>query len=589
MDPLDPTKISPPGPPGGSVRLIDRRHPEWGEFNVRWRWLMDSYEGGQRYREAIYGVDARGIPVRNLIRHKREYPDPREQTFANTSTYLGGTATTTLAFGEGVGGKDQAQFAADDDYELRRARTPVPTFLPEAISTHLGEIYAKEIRRDFGAGLDDLAAWMEDVDGKGTDFATWMQEDVAPVLLAVGQLDLLFDHPMPPEGASVVTRADSDRLKLGGCVASMILSENMLWWRLNPDGTYQQCLVLEYLDPDDPASNKGYRHWTAAESVLYSGGTSGSEMEEISRTAHDFGRVPIVRLMDRRKPRCRNVGQSRYESIAERQREYYNRDSELILSDSTQAHPLLQGPEDFVQADGMIPIGPSWLLPKKKNTQGGSTSYEGFEVVDFPKGTSESIRSNMQVIRDDVDRDAALTKPAGANGTSGGTVSQSGISKAMDSKTGTRKLASIAASLARAEGRIFAFALACLRDDPDAIGLASEIEVVYPTDYNLFSAAELAQVASDIQDLLKQSGDAPETEVLLITQLIRAALPGFDDSTYEKIQAEIEAAIGANAARKDEMAEGPPGDGRMAAGQADGGGEFEEDEAPEVAVSDKSA
>ena len=123
--------------------------------------------------------------------------------------------------------------------------------------------------------------------------------------------------------------------------------------------------------------------------------------------------VPIVRVFDRRKPRCRNIGQSRYEGIAERQREYYNRDSELILSDTTQAHPLLQGPEDFVQADGTIPIGPSWLLPKKKNTQGGATTYEGFDVVEFPKDGAESIRRNKADLRDDVDRDSALVRPTG--------------------------------------------------------------------------------------------------------------------------------------------------------------------------------
>ena len=131
--------------------------------------------------------------------------------------------------------------------------------------------------------------------------------------------------------------------------------------------------------------------------------------------------MPIVRVFDRRKPRCRNIGQSRYEGIAERQREYYNRDSELILSDTTQAHPLLQGPEDYVQPDGSVPIGPGWLLPKKKNTQGGSATYEGFDIVEFPKDGAESIRRNKADLRDDVDRDASLvrTRPAAAAGAVG--------------------------------------------------------------------------------------------------------------------------------------------------------------------------
>ena len=44
------------------------------------------------------------------------------------------------------------------------------------------------------------------------------------------------------------------------------------------------------------------------------------------------------------------VGLLRYEPIAEIMREFYNRDSELVLSDTTQVHPLFQGPEDFIRA-----------------------------------------------------------------------------------------------------------------------------------------------------------------------------------------------------------------------------------------------
>src|SRR5947209_20404525 len=66
----------PPSPE--ALELIGRRHPEWREHQLRWRWLLDSLEGGERYRQATYGIDRRGLPIRNLVRHKREYPDPRE-------------------------------------------------------------------------------------------------------------------------------------------------------------------------------------------------------------------------------------------------------------------------------------------------------------------------------------------------------------------------------------------------------------------------------------------------------------------------------------------------------------------------------
>ncbi len=283
-------------------------------------------------------------------------------------------------------GQDPAVSASDDDYELRRARTPVPTFVAESVETHLSRIYAREVKR---SGPPALTGWWADVDGCGTTIDQWMSETIAPLLLVLGQLDLYMDHPPAPEAESIETKSDLQRLGLDRCVASYILPENMLWWRLDPGGQrYLECLVLEHHEDDDGPMVR-FRHWTVDESTLFD-----ADGETLAVNRNPFGVVPIVRVFDRRKPRCRNIGQSRYESIAERQREYYNRDSELILSDTTQAHPLLQGPEDFVQSDGTIPIGPSWLLPKKKNTQGGSATYEGFDVVDFPKDGAESIRKN---------------------------------------------------------------------------------------------------------------------------------------------------------------------------------------------------
>jgi hypothetical protein len=506
-----------------SLDLIRRRHPEWREHQLRWRWLLDSLEGGERYRQAIYGHDLRGMAIRNLIRHKREYPDPRESgaMFSDASLF-GPDRFSSDAFSIG---RDPAVSATDDDYELRRARTPVPTFVAEAIDTHLSRIYAREVKR---VGDDRLTAWWSDVDGCGTTIDQWMAETVAPLLLTLGQLDLAFDHPAVPEGVEVKTRADAERLGLDRCVASYILPENMLWWRLDPTGhRYAECLVREYHEDVEGASER-YRYWTDDESTLYD--PDGSV---ISVTPHSFGRVPIVRVFDRRKPRCRNIGQPRYEGVAERQREYYNRDSELILSDTTQAHPLLQGPEDFVQADGTIPIGPSWLLPKKKNTQGGATTYEGFDVVDFPKDGAESIRKNKADLRNDVDRDSALVTPTGREG-----VAQSGLSKAFDHAECNNRLARIAKILGRAEELIAGMASTVL---DDGRGDAGPILVIYPTEFDLFTAADMATAIGSFQQLVDGAGALPFIEGLMLAKLMRLCLPGLGDAQYAQGEAELSA------------------------------------------------
>jgi hypothetical protein len=492
-----------------TLELIGRRHPEWREHNLRWRWLLDSLEGGERYRQAIYGHDRRGLPVRNLVRHKREYPDPRE-------------VGAISSFGD-MGGNMPSSVTTDDDYELRRARTPVPTFVSEAVQTHLSRIYSREVTRE---GPDSLSGWWNDVDGCGTTIDHWMSETIAPLLLTLGQLDLCMDHPPAPEGEAVETRADLSRLGLDRCVASFILPDNMLWWRLDEAGNqYIECLVREYHEGDELVS-VFYRHWDDQGSTLYD-----ADGNEVASTPHGFGRVPIVRVFDARKSRCRNVGHSRYEGIAERQREYYNRDSELILSDTTQAHPLLQGPEDFIQPDGTIPIGPSWLLPKKKNSQGTTTTYEGFDVVEFPKHGAESIRRNKADLRDEVDRDSALVRPSGRDG-----APQSGLSKMFDHWDGNNRLGKIAKVLQRVEEIATALAQLILSDGEPA---EVDFKVRYPADFDLFTASDVASSTAEFQSLAARAGALPEIEGRMLSRLVRLCLPGLGDEEYAKLDAEI--------------------------------------------------
>jgi hypothetical protein len=176
--------------------VVERRHVDWLEHQVRWRWLLDSYEGGDRYRNAVYGPDRKGLPCRNLFRHRREYPDPQQypavyQGFAGFLTVVN-TQTQDVGYGPypRMIGADPAATAQDDDYELRRSRTPVPEFVAEAVEIHLGKVYDQEVSRE---AADDLVEWWKDVDGRGTPIDDWMRETVAPLLLVLGCLDICVD------------------------------------------------------------------------------------------------------------------------------------------------------------------------------------------------------------------------------------------------------------------------------------------------------------------------------------------------------------------------------------------------------------
>jgi hypothetical protein len=558
--------------------VVERRHVDWLEHQIRWRWLLDSYEGGDRYRNAVYGPDRKGLPCRNLFRHRREYPDPQQypNVYQGFAGYIGmvNTQTQDVGFGPypGMIGADPAATAQDDDYELRRSRTPVPEFVAEAVEVHLSKVYDQEVSRK---GPADLEAWWADVDGRGTPIDDWMHETVAPLLMVLGNLDICIDHPKAsPEMGPVETRADEMALGLDSAVASYILPENMVWWRCDAAGRYTECLVREYQDPSDRVDldRKGnqvnpedtgqvgeawrrnyvrYRLWRSDESILYS--YDGDKILE--RVPHNFGRVPIVRLIDVKKHRTPTVGKSRYEAIAELQREYYNRDSELILSDTLQAHPLLSGAEDFCKADNTLSIGPGYVLPKKKNPESGA--YEGWEYVSPPKDPAESLRQNKQDLIDMKDRRACLTKPAGASSSGGGssTVSQSGVSKQLDQTTGHKLLGSIAKSLAKAERFVSEYALLVLRNAPPSPADRETIQIAYPARFELNDAGTLILGTTQLQAVMGACGNAPNTERELIQAAIRQLLVGLDDNEYQVLDDEIELLVETKSQLKEQMRE----------------------------------
>jgi len=502
----------------GRREKISNPHPEWYLHHLRWRWLLDSWEGGEAYRMAVYGFDIKGMPIRNLIRHKREYPSVFEQTYSPQTGRPVGT--------------DQANQATDDDYELRRARTPVPTFVAEAVEAHLAKIYSREVARD---GPKNLTEWWQDVDGRSSTVDQWMANTIAPLLLVLGCLDIFIDYPAKPFGAEIRTRADQIRLGLDKLIGSYVLPENVVWWNLDTQGRYSRVVIREVQGDQ----NVVWRYWDTKVWAIYDkmGEMQGEPVE------HDFGMVPMVRLFDRRRPRMTNIGLPRYEAIAEMQREFYNRDSELILSDTTQAHPLLQGPEDYVVADGAIAIGPNWLLPKKKNMSGASASYEGFDWVDPPKGGADSIRTNKQDLRDAVDRSACLTKPAGVKTMGSGTVSQSGISKQLDQSTGNDLLSKISAMLQKNEEQIARLFLAASAQGKPKPMDVEAIKIHYPTSFDLMSADELADIINKYQLLISRAGNSPLVEKALIGRLVKEALRGLADDEYEEMNKEIDAIV----------------------------------------------
>jgi hypothetical protein len=520
-------------------RLVTSRHPIWTEFNKHWRWLYDSYEGGDRYRFADYfrgpfepwvdplyafGWDettGQGLPFTyGMIVQRNLVPHATEKSKHGIAQYM-----------------------------QRLDLTPVPGVVDFVIERWLSRVFAGQITR---VGPPALEAWWADCDGQGVDASCWFRGVVGPLLLALGQLDVVFGRPgaTPEEQAQIATKADLARLKLDGLTASYIMPENMVWWRLGRGGQYLECLVHDR----DEAGNTAWRHWTETESNCYT--TQGVFLPAKS-FVHGFGQVPIVRLFDKRLARCPFAGVSRVKQVAERQKSIYNRSSELHLNDVQQSHAQLMGPEDFLQADNTIPVGPGDVLPMKRNSGGdGGASYQGWEYIDAPKGGPESLRQNISDDIDEVLRVACILKPAGTAGA--GTVGQSGLSKAYDSHDQNSALASVAQTLGDAETKAARLAAALL-----GVPETAEIAVEYPSEFDLTDPADVAAVLAEVQTLAAQLGLLPETETEILQRVVTSLLPGIGEGRLAELHEEIAQAaqLGAQRMTADPATAAPGGDG----------------------------
>jgi hypothetical protein len=332
-------------------RFLKRRHAEYRHIYNLCNWILDTWEGGDRYKRAQYDVDAAigsGV-IGNLIRHRREWPiDDPALTYGTTpDDYF------ALLFAQADVTADPNRRmiqsynrAADTNYEIRVTRTPTPTKLKQVINKHVAEIHKQAIRRHVkGTGNDDtptpqsgvmavVSDWWVDVDGRQTSMDEWMRETVGPLLCALGMLDILCDHPVVDDDYPTLPGpgdAPADDVS-NRCHAQYILPQDVLWYRLDYTRRYYIEVLIREWSEAYTVDGTGYwaetfRHWTREGWTLYE--TDG---EIISEGTYPYRRVPIVRCFDGHHPRIEHAGDPRFFGIVEKSREYYNEESELIYA-----------------------------------------------------------------------------------------------------------------------------------------------------------------------------------------------------------------------------------------------------------------
>src|SRR5690606_33446234 len=109
---------------------------------------------------------------------------------------------------------------------------------------------------------------------------------------------------------------------------------------------------------------------------------------------------------------------------------------------------------------------------------------------------------------------------------------------------GNNRLAKIARALARAEQAAAVLALTVLGDGPPVATDLAAVEIVYPVEFDLYTASEVAGATADFQAIAARAGTLPATEGLMLSRLMRLCLPGLSDAQYARCEAEIRDLLG---------------------------------------------
>jgi len=255
--------------------VVDSRYEGYETFCAQWRFFLDSYEGGDDYLRGDY-----------LFRHLKE---------------------------------------DEESFEDRRARAYYYNFCRTVVDTYIAHLFRK------GAGIfretEQSAAWarfLADVDRKGSDMSTFMQEQVAPAAQIFGHVHVIMDKP--PADVAVASRADEEAKGIRPYLV-VVHPENLVNLQEDTSGALLWARVREPApvvgDPfgeqttDEP--HYVYRTWTRA------GWTLHDEQERlIASGEHKLGRVPLVTVYNVASRKYARCGVSALADIAPINRSVFN-------------------------------------------------------------------------------------------------------------------------------------------------------------------------------------------------------------------------------------------------------------------------
>ena len=253
---------------------------------LRWKFLLDSFTGGQAYREGAY-----------LQRYALE---------------------------------------TDTQYAVRLNNTPLDNQCRSLISLYTSFLFRKEPDRDFGSlennpQIEDIC---EDADLDGRSMDAFMK-DVAQWAAVFGHVWIAVAKP----DVGAITMADEQALGARPYLSMYNPLAVTDWrWARQPNGGYE----LEYIKYVEEVNGTEtvIKEWGVDTITTYKLDTQQERVKEMNVETNGLGYLPFVCAYAERSP-VRGLGNSLIDDIADQQRMIYNELSEVYDSIRLDTHPSL--------------------------------------------------------------------------------------------------------------------------------------------------------------------------------------------------------------------------------------------------------
>jgi hypothetical protein len=259
-------------------------------YQSRWQFLMDSYQGGESYRNGTY-----------LQRYTLE---------------------------------------SDREYQLRLQNVPLDNQCRGLISLYTSFLFRIAPVRDFGSldGNPVIDNILEDADLDGRSMDAFMK-DVATWSSVFGHVWVCVAKPSVGATSLAEELALNARPYLSLYTPLAVLD----WtWERQPNGGYSLSYIKVLEEVNGEANT--VVEWTRDTITSYTINQQKKTVESVEQLPNELGRLPFVCIYGERSP-VRGIGQSLIDDIADQQRMIYNELAEVYDSIRLDTHPSLVATE----------------------------------------------------------------------------------------------------------------------------------------------------------------------------------------------------------------------------------------------------